>query len=120
MTARGRAALLRENHALIAHNARLILDNDRLRGACRGPDGGAMATWADLYGLLHDCPAALRAGEGDPADEDRHACGWLLAALLCADLPSAVRAIRTYERQVGWDDPHPDEPRFADVEALKP
>jgi hypothetical protein len=29
--ARGRAALLRENHALMAHNARLILDNGRLR-----------------------------------------------------------------------------------------
>jgi hypothetical protein len=87
-------------------------------GMYRGPDGEPMATWADLYGLLYDCPIALR--EGDLADEDRHACGWLLAALLGGDLPSAVRAIRTYERQIGWDDPHPDEPRFADVEALKP
>jgi hypothetical protein len=89
-------------------------------GAYRGPHGEAMATWADLYGLLDDCPVALRAGEGDLADEDRHACGWLLAALLGGDLPSAVRAIRTYERQVGWADPEPDGPRFADVEALKP
>jgi hypothetical protein len=88
--------------------------------AYRGPHGEAMATWADLDGLLYDCPAALRAGEGDLSDEDRHACGWLLAALLGGDLRSAVRAIRTYERQVGWDDPYPDEPRFADVEALRP
>jgi hypothetical protein len=92
---------------------RKILDDI---GAYRGPDGGAMATWADLYGLLYDCPIAVRGS--DLAYEDRHACGWLLGALLSGDLPSAVRAIRAYERQVGWADPHPDEPRFADVVAL--